>query len=55
MPTAVAANILSATDRGRVAPSLLLLSLRPVPLVMEEIAWCRRCTRTRRGRLDPGS
>lgn len=38
-PAAVAASILSATDRGWVAPSPLLLPLRPVPLVMEEIAW----------------
>jgi alkanesulfonate monooxygenase SsuD/methylene tetrahydromethanopterin reductase-like flavin-dependent oxidoreductase (luciferase family) len=38
-PAVLATAILGATDHGWVAPSPLLLTLRPVPLVMEEIAW----------------
>ncbi|MBK0870374.1 LLM class flavin-dependent oxidoreductase [Saccharopolyspora sp. HNM0986] len=39
VPATMAATILGATRRGWVAPSPILLPLRPVPLVMEEIAW----------------
>lgn len=42
-PATLAATILGATRRGWVAPSPVLLPLRPVPLVMEEIAWLAAC------------